>query len=616
MKIILYFKSLRHNYKKIIAILNDIFLSLISIYLALSVRFNTFIFDIDQYFSSPLDFYKIFILIPLITILVFLFSGIYNTVIRHVGIFHLQNLFYRVIFYSIILSFSLAFPDIWTGPKSLILIQPLIFIVLIALNRIVASYIFNLDNNSENKINCILYGAGNSGIQTLKVLNNSGLYNICGFIDDDKDKQGRNIDGYKIFSLIKGIEKINTNSIKEIILAMPSLNSDVRKKIINKLVALNIKIKTVPAVDEFIFDNKRLNIKELRINDLLDRSITFNKKRILEVLQRRAILVTGAGGSIGSELSRQIIKYKIDKIILLDHSEINLFLIKEELLSLNENISIIPILSSINNYKRLKNIFKTYKPDYVYHAAAYKHVTIVEENIIDGISNNVFGTINLIDVSLEYNVKRFTLISTDKAVDPSNVMGLTKRIAEIYLRHKTFNHKSMQSSIVRFGNVLGSSGSVFSLFSKQIKHKGPITLTHLDVTRYFMTIPEAVGLILESSAYESYGDIYILDMGEPIKILDLAKKMVALSGLTIRDNNNLDGDIAIEITGLKKGEKLHEKLAMNLDLDKTNNAFILLTNEDKAIDNDLYANLDRLKDALELSDSSLSLDILRKIGKY
>lgn len=616
MNIVLYFKSLNHNNKKIIAIINDLFLSQISIYLALSLRFNTFIFDIDRYFSSSFDFYKIFIVVPLVTIIVFLFSGIYNTVIRHVGIFHLKNLFYRTIIYSIILSLTLLLPDIWSGPRSLLLIQPLIFMVLISLNRIVASYIFNLDNKAENKVNCILYGAGDSGLQTLKILTNSSLYNVLGFIDDDKDKQGRNIDGFKIFSFNQVASKIKISNIKEIILTMPSIETVLRKEIINKLLILNIKIKSVPTFSDLISNNSDFDIKELKISDLLDRSIIFDKNKIFQFLHTKTALITGAGGSIGSELSRQIITYEIRRIILLDHSEINLFLIKEELTSLNKNVEIIPILSSINNLQRLKNIFATYKPDYVYHAAAYKHVTIVEENIIDGINNNVFGTINLIDVSIEYNVKKFTLISTDKAVDPSNVMGLTKRISEIYLRFKTSKSQLMQSSIVRFGNVLGSSGSVFDLFSKQIHNKGPITLTHKDVTRYFMTIPEAVGLILESSTYKSIGNIYILDMGEPIKIFDLAKKMIALSGLTLRDKDNLDGDIEVKITGLKKGEKLHEKLAMNLDLVKTNNKYIFLADEEKIFDTDLDINLNKLKNTLQINDNTNSLNILNKIGKY
>ena len=616
MNIVFYFKSLNHNNKKIIAICNDIILSQISIYLALSLRFNTFLFDIERYFVSSSDFYKIFIVVPLVTILVFLFSGIYNTVIRHVGIFHLKNLFYRIIIYSIILSLTLLLPDIWSGPRSLLFMQPLIFMVLISLNRIVASYIFNLDNQTENKINCMLYGAGSSGLQTLKSLSNSSLYNVCGFIDDNKDKQGRNIDGYKIFSFNQAVIKIKSSNINEIILTMPNLNSPLRKKIINDLMSLNIKIKTVPAVNEFTPENNDFHIKELKISDLLDRSIIFDMKKIFDFLESKTVLITGAGGSIGSELSRQIITYNISRIILLDHSEINLFLIKEELISLNKNVEIISILSSINNFQRLDNIFSLYKPDCVYHAAAYKHVTIVEENIIDGINNNVFGTINLIDVCINYNVKKFTLISTDKAVDPSNVMGLTKRISEIYLRFKASKNKSMQSSIVRFGNVLGSSGSVFNLFSKQIQNKGPITLTHRDVTRYFMTIPESVGLILESSTYKSYGDIYILDMGEPIKIFDLAKKMISLSGLTLRDKSNLDGDIKIEIIGLKKGEKLHEKLAMNPNLIKTNNKFIMLADEDKKLDANLDINLKKLKNVLETNDNIKCLNILSEIGKY
>ena len=616
MKIILLLKNLNHNQKKIIAIINDILLSLIATYLALSLRFNTFIFDINQYFSSVFDFYKLFILISVITIVVFFFSGIYNTVIRYVGILHLQNLFYRVVFYSIILSFCLFLPGLWSGPRSVILIQPLIFMTLISLSRIVASNVFNLGNISINKTNTLIYGAGNSGLQTLKALSSSLQYSVIGFIDDDRDKQGRNIDGYKVFSLSESIKNLKTNHIKEIILAMPSLDNKIRKKIINKLVKLNIKIKTVPTIEELISKKNNFDIKELKITDLLDRLISFEKSKIFQALANKSILISGAGGSIGSELARQIISYDVNRVILLDHSEINLFLIKEEIYNLKKNIEIIPILSSINNLKRLINIFQIYRPDYVFHAAAYKHVSIVEENILDGINNNVFGTINLINTSIEYNVKRFTLISTDKAVDPSNVMGLTKRISEIYLKYKTSEAKSMQSSIVRFGNVLGSSGSVFNLFSKQISRNGPVTLTHRDVTRYFMTIPEAVGLILESSTYESYGDIFILDMGEPIKIYDLAKKMIALSGLTIRDTNNLDGDIEIKIIGLKKGEKLHEKLVMNSLLRNTYNKYILLSEEKEIIDTNLLKNLNELKNVMELSDTDKSLKIIKKICKY
>ncbi|MFA5501343.1 MAG: nucleoside-diphosphate sugar epimerase/dehydratase [Sulfurovaceae bacterium] len=395
----------------------------------------------------------------------------------------------------------------------------------------------------------VIYGAGQAGLKIENEFRNS-IYRVRYFVDDDKILQKRSIDGIKILSKEKMEKKIGPNKMDLLIIAMPSANKERIKEIYKQLGSNFEAIKILPSLDE-ILRNKDFatQLKDISVEDLLARHPKDLDKTIIEkFIKGKKVLITGAGGSIGSEIARQCAKFGAAKLILLDHSEFNLYTIAEELH--NNNIAL--VMQSIVNKELLEHTFNIHRPDIVIHAAAYKHVPLVEENISEAILNNVIGTKNTIDMSIKYDVKKFVLISTDKAVRPTNVMGATKRICELYVQN--VKRKNTEIVAVRFGNVLGSSGSVIPKFKAQIERGGPITVTHPDITRYFMLIPEACELVLQAASLGHDGEIFILDMGEPIKIVDLAKKMIELSGKK---------DIKIAFSGLRTGEKLYEELLID-----------------------------------------------------
>tara|TARA_B000000557_G_scaffold114991_3_gene93116 strand:+ start:7601 stop:9436 length:1836 start_codon:yes stop_codon:yes gene_type:complete len=594
--------------KKIILLLNDLIIAVLATYIAISLRIDTLNIDIVFYQNA-------FFIFPPLAVIILFYLGVYNIVLRFSSEKDLQLIFFAIFIYSICIGMIFILIDLSPVPRSLVFIQPIIFFVGITLSRALISYILRIDKKGSKEIICLLYGAGQAGAETLNSLKRSSKYQVMGFIDDRSDQQNRKIDGVKIYSFQESLKLIERRVIDEVILTMPHIKKSRRQEIINILSKYRLRVRSIPSVDDLISGNKNISeIHNLEINDFLNRTINFHSEKVSKFYQNKIVMVTGAGGSIGSELCRQIVSHSPLRIILLDHSELNLFNIFNELIHKTNVTEIVPILTSVNKIQRLEIIFSKYKPEYVLHAAAYKHVHLVEENIIDGVENNIFGTINIIDLSFKYNVSKFCLISTDKAVDPENIMGKTKRIGELYLKHKSRDgSKKIETHVVRFGNVLGSSGSVFRIFSEQIKNGGPVLLTHKDVTRYFMTIPEAVGLILFSSTFKSFGKIYILDMGDPVKIYDLAKKMISLSGYSLKDDKNEYGDIEIKIIGLKKGEKLHEKLAYSDNLLSTTNKHILEAKEDGEIDHNFKKDIDELKSILLQGDE---ISVREQIEKF
>ena len=594
--------------KKIILLLNDLIIAVLATYIAISLRIDTLNIDIVFYQNA-------FFIFPPLAVIILFYLGVYNIVLRFSSEKDLQLIFFAIFIYSICIGMIFILIDLSPVPRSLVFIQPIIFFVGITLSRALISYILRIDKKGSKEIICLLYGAGQAGAETLNSLKRSSKYQVMGFIDDRSDQQNRKIDGVKIYSFQESLKLIERRVIDEVILTMPHIKKSRRQEIINILSKYRLRVRSIPSVDDLISGNKNISeIHNLEINDFLNRTINFHSEKVSKFYQNKIVMVTGAGGSIGSELCRQIVSHSPLRIILLDHSELNLFNIFNELIHKTNVTEIVPILTSVNKIQRLEIIFSKYKPEYVLHAAAYKHVHLVEENIIDGVENNIFGTKNIIDLSFKYNVSKFCLISTDKAVDPENIMGKTKRIGELYLKHKSRDgSKKIETHVVRFGNVLGSSGSVFRIFSEQIKNGGPVLLTHKDVTRYFMTIPEAVGLILFSSTFKSFGKIYILDMGDPVKIYDLAKKMISLSGYSLKDDKNEYGDIEIKIIGLKKGEKLHEKLAYSDNLLSTTNKHILEAKEDGEIDHNFKKDIDELKSILLQGDE---ISVREQIEKF
>ncbi len=445
-------------------------------------------------------------------------------------------------------AFLIYTPFLYTKIELSFLVSELLLYIF-SINFLMYAYYFYMNKNKISKTkSVVIYGAGRAGIKLEGEFSNSE-YKVHYFLDDDKVIQNRSIDAIKVMSKEK-FKKQFTEKYDLLVIAMPSAPSNRIKEIYEKLGGYFHEIQVLPTLDEILKDKDySKQLKDVSVEDLLARHPQdLDKEKVSTFIKNKTVLVTGAGGSIGSEIARQCEKYGAKKLILLDHSEYNLYAILEEL----HSCDVVPVMQSVVNVEQLEKTFEMYKPDIVIHAAAYKHVPLVESNIHEGILNNVVGTKNVIDISIKHGVEKFVMISTDKAVRPTNVMGTTKRICELYAQNSNGNGTDIVA--VRFGNVLGSSGSVIPKFKKQIEEGGPVTVTHPDITRYFMLIPEACELVLQASAIGSGGEIFILDMGEPIKIVDLAKKMCELSG---------HEDMEIVFSGLRPGEKLYEELLID-----------------------------------------------------
>ena len=454
-----------------------------------------------------------------------------------------------------IIAFIIYMPFIYGKYRISFMLSEL-FLYLFAINFLMYVYYFFINKSHTNKNKTVvIYGAGKAGLQLEKEFVNSEYKIIC-FIDDEKILQNRSIDAISILSREKYLLKYTNKKLDMMIIAMPSTSKDNIKYIYNDMQDSFQTIKILPSLENILKkENFTRQLKDITVEDLLARHPRdLDKRQIKSFIENKVVLITGAGGSIGSEISRQCRKFEARQLILIDHSEINLYTITEEL----NDFNIVSVMKTVLNKESLRHTFETYKPDIVIHAAAYKHVPLVEDNILSGITNNILGTKNCIDLAIEFKVEKFVLISTDKAVRPTNVMGATKRICELYSQNVI--PKNTEIVAVRFGNVLGSSGSVIPKFKAQIEQGNNITVTHPDITRYFMLIPEACELVLQAGAIAKGGEIFILDMGEPIKIVDLANKMIDLSG-----KNN----IKIEFCGLRPGEKLYEELLINDSESKT-----------------------------------------------
>ena len=539
----------------------DVLLISISFVLSYLIRFNlTLNFDTDRFFVQ-LPF------VALIALLAFLMTGSYKGVVRHTGVRDVYNIFNAICLSSIITIFLVIvnrqtkFMDDFTIPLSIIIIHSLIgFIVLTASRYVFKTLYYNLVKKFSITKNVLIYGAGESGILTYNALTSHTASNsrVVGYIDDDNKKVGKNINGVKVYSKSEISEYfIAKRNVVEIIVSINNIDNNSLREIVESLVDYSVQVKIVPPVEDWINGELKLSqIKQVQIEDLLNRvPINIKKSKVAEELKGQVIMVTGGAGSIGSEIVRQIANYEYKALIIIDQAESPLYDLQQELKQ-NGFHNFIPIVGDIRDKNRMNTFFQEYKPTMVFHAAAYKHVPLMEYNAYEAIKVNIAGTKMLVDLSLTYNVDKFVFVSTDKAVNPTNVMGATKRIAEMYI---SCMHQENRTKFIttRFGNVLGSNGSVIPLFKKQIEHGGPLTVTHKDITRYFMTIPEASQLVLEAAAMGQGGEIFIFDMGNSVKIFDLAKNMIKLSGLRYPE------DIDIKITGLRPGEKLYEELLAN-----------------------------------------------------
>jgi len=554
---------------------------------------------------------------PLIAFLIFVKFGLYRAIIRFIGFRTVWAIAQAVSIYAVIwgvIGFMIAVEGI---PRSVILINWALTLLVIGGLRLSARWLFLETYNSSNskRKNVVIYGAGSAGRQLSIALMQSKEYNPVAFLDDESKIHGHSINGLEIVSSSNLNRLINEKNVAEILLAIPSISRVRRNEIISFLESYPVLVRSLPGVAELAQGKVKVtDLHGISIEDLLGRDAVPVKEELLSFnILDKVVMVTGAGGSIGSELCRQILLLKPKILILYELNEFALYTIDKELLDLSVmNVEVFPILGSVNNTKRLSRVFKKFGVQTIYHAAAYKHVPMVEFNNSEGVSNNIFGTLNIAKTAIDEGVKTFVLISTDKAVRPTNTMGTTKRFAEMILQALSKEQNKTRFSMVRFGNVLDSSGSVIPLFKKQIKDGGPVTVTDKDIIRYFMTIPEAVELVIQAGAMGQGGDVFVLDMGEPIRIVDLAKKMIHLSGLQVKDSTNPDGDIEIKYIGLRSGEKLYEELLIGDNVLETDNPMIMRAQEGTLDWNDLKLLLDKLEKAINSDDQKKLRELLIK----
>ena len=582
--------------KRIIAILLDIGLCIFCTWLAFYLRLEQLI-QINHVTTLAVEI-SVLIAIP-----IFWLMGLYKTMFRFAGLSIIFTVFIATFTYSLLYFAVIGIYGIQGIPRSIGIIQPILLFLTISASRISIEFLF-LGNfkKSKNKTNVLIYGAGSAGRQLLISLESHLEMSVVGFLDDDSQFHNQNILGQTVYDPLSIEKLIIKKNIDIILLALPSISRQKRNQIIDRLNKLKIRVKTLPSVQDIVEGKVSVSdIKDLNIEDLLNREqVQPNLELLSKNINSKVVMITGAGGSIGSELSRQIIKLKPKKLILIELSEFALYKIIEELKGINQSIKVIPLLINIQNKSKIEEVFKTFNIDTIYHAAAYKHVPLVEENICESIKNNVFGTFILSEAAIRYNTANFVLISSDKAVRPTNIMGATKRLAEICVQSLYENqNKKSKFAIVRFGNVLESSGSVIPKFKKQIKEGGPVTLTHPDVTRYFMTLTEASQLVIQAGAMAEKCEVFVLDMGESVKINDLIEKMIKLSGLSIKDEKNLDGDIEVKITGLRPGEKLYEELLIGDNPKKTFHEKIQKAQDPLILFDKLKVDLDFLSNLIE-----------------
>ena len=552
-----------------------------------------------------------YLIFPFLSVVILFLLKSYNAMFRYLNINDILKLLS-----GIILSSSFFFIYAHNFEKNFEISHLLLFFFsfsFLVFYRIVIKILFSrINKTTEHVNNIMIFSAGNSGIITKRAFYNSSEFKILGFIDDDKFKIGKILDGVRVFKLGAKLNKFLVDkNISKVIISTEKISLNRQNTLFEYFQNLNVQILKLPPVKSWINGIPNIsNLKEIKIQDLLSRGvIKIDNKQNKLLYNGKSILVTGAAGSIGAEIIRQMIKFKPAKIILLDNSETPMFNIKEELDLISHKIKVIYYINSVCDEKAINKIFSLDKIDIVFHAAAYKHVNMMEANPRTAIINNVYGTKLIIDFSIKYNVKKFVLISSDKAVNPTNVMGASKRICELYLASKINLSKNNTMFITtRFGNVLGSNGSVVPIFEQQIEDGGPITITHPEIVRYFMTIPEASQLVLEAGSMGKGGEVFVFDMGEPVKILDLAKNMITQRGLKIGK------DIKIEFTGLRPGEKLYEELLIDSeDLLKTHNDLIFISKKE-IVDEKLVGLIDEL---IEIADNSFDhfkvVSLMKKI---
>jgi FlaA1/EpsC-like NDP-sugar epimerase len=622
--------------KQALAVISDVIICAIAVQLAVDLRLET---------HSNWGYQHTLLLLTgaVFFIPIFISMGLYRAIFRFAGLQVIFSLNKAIAVYAFFYAVVFTGYGIFEVPRSLGLLQPLFFGLGIVSSRLFVRYWlgdFGRTNLLSSTPRALIYGSGAAGRQLAGGLLTSSDVKIVGYVDDDDRLHGHNLNGLNIYSPHELARVVQTKQVTKIFLAIPSVSQRRRNEVITKLLPLRVQVRTLPSLADLAIGKVTVSdLRELNIEDLLGREpVVPDPFMLAKNTQGKVVMVTGAGGSIGSELCRQVIKAQPACLLLVELSEFALYEIHRELEAAvhkmalatyegsADSISVavpklVPLLANVRDSRRIAEILRTWRPSTVYHAAAYKHVPLVEHNPAEGIKNNMQGTLVTATQASLYGVTDFVLVSTDKAVRPTNIMGATKRLAEMVLQAKAASQvlnfgdqpSKTRFSIVRFGNVLGSSGSVVPLFRKQIAEGGPITLTNELMTRYFMTIPEAAQLVIQAGAMATGGDVFVLDMGQPVKILDMAKRMVELSGLTLRDQSNPIGDIEILVTGLRPGEKLYEELLIGDNPLPTSHPRIMKAHEDFLPWDNLESKLNILNSAIDSNNVPVIRTLLKEL---
>ena len=603
--------NLPRLYKSLVMLLADVVILPLALYSAFVLRFA-------EFWPQPYvaDNAWMFVWVALVGPLLLLKFGLYRAVVRYIGWHALMSILQGVLLLVASLYVAAWFVEPVHIPRSVPIIFALVALLYVGGTRaIVRQYYRHITRQNYQRKSVMIYGAGTAGIQLMKALFSSHEFNVVAFIDDDDKKWKSTIQGVSVYAPQSIAEYLEQHEVDRILLAMPSASASSRKRVLDFLAQYPVLVQTMPALSDLASGKAQVDsLRAIEIDELLGRDIVPPLDGLLSKnITRQAVLVTGAGGSIGSELCRQIAMQSPSLLVLFEMSEYALYAIHQELASIFANVPIYPVLGNVLDTQRVRDVMREFAIETVYHAAAYKHVPLVEHNVLEGVRNNVLGSQIVAQSAVVCCVKHCVLISTDKAVRPTNVMGATKRLAEQVFQDLATTSQTTRLSMVRFGNVLGSSGSVVPVFREQLEVGGPITVTHPDITRYFMTIPEAASLVIQAGAMAQGGDVFVLDMGEPVKIVDLAKRMIHLSGLEVRDGMHLEGDIEIKFTGLRPGEKLYEELLIGENVVGTQHPKIMRASEGCLPSAKLKQLLSELDDCLEERSPVKVIELLMQL---
>lgn len=598
--------------KRVITIGTDLLMLPLAVWLAFFLRLG------EPFHPFFLVHWWVVLVVPPLGIACFVLSGLYSMVARYIGPQAIFDVFKAAVLTTLAFVALVELMRFAPFPRSAYpIFMGLVFMLHGGIRLLASTWFKSFLSKPRGREPVAIYGAGRAGVQLRSTLLDNSEFHARLFIDDDPKLHGQVITGLKVYAPEDLPRLIERCELRHVLLAIPSVSRGRRQEIVQSLEGYAVHVKTLPDMADLVSGRARVEqIQEIDVDDLLGRGhVDSDNALVREALDGRSVMITGAGGSIGSELARQAMTRELTRLVLFDHSEYLLYRIERELRQTaaiaGQAVEIIPLLGSATDQRRLQSAFRAYEVEVVYHAAAYKHVPLVETNPLEGIRNNALATRGVAEAAQAAGVKDMVLVSTDKAVHPHNVMGATKRLAELVLQSLAAERQGgTRHTIVRFGNVLNSSGSVVPLFREQIRHGGPVTVTHRDVTRYFMSIREAASLVIQAGALSNGGEVYVLDMGKPVKILDLAQRMVRLSGFTVRDEANPEGDVAIDFIGLRPGEKLHEALFYGADVCHTAHPMIMQTAEPSVPWKDLSAMLDELHRAVEGFDYARATRVL------